>query len=209
MRKAGLVASESVDSYIGDRTDFSAGGGHRPLVWIAGSFPIHVENGDLAISHGYFTLSGSMEYNGHGSEKVGVLNSGYQAAIDSLNDTRVSVYPLSAIKNPTYFTHEQPMNGNNEIAMEAARQVNNGSEHTGVSGLPELAARTGGSLLTGGDATKFASALTDLRGHFDSYYLLTFTIQPARKRTWIDSSIKVSKPDIKITAANGFFSSHE
>jgi VWFA-related protein len=180
----------------------------KPLVWISGAFPIHVENSGLVISYSY--MGNSMEFNGHGSETAGVLNSAYQSAIDSLNNARVSVYPVPSVRNITGFNRPQEMNqttGNNEIAAAQARQSYNGAEYTGTGGLGELAAKTGGRVLTDSAETgTFTLKMADLRKHFDSYYILTFQTQPPRKATWIDNTIKVNKPDAEITAANGFFS---
>lgn len=178
----------------------------KPLVWIAGSFPIHVEDGSLVVSYQYINRNNSIEFNGKGSENEGVLNAAYQAAIDSLNEARISLYPL-AVGAPRGIDRPVPMDrstGNNEIAATAARQSYNGQEYMGGGGLGELAARTGGGMLA--SSMDFAAAVADLRKHFDSYYMLTLSTHPTRKRTWVDASVKVSKPDTKMTAANGFFS---
>lgn len=160
----------------------------KPLVWISDSFPIDVENGELTFRFDYRGSANSMD-NGHVSEPANVLTAAYQGAIDSLNNAHVSLYPVSLTRG-------------------RSGKAFSGDDYT-RDGLRQLASRTGGDLSLGSHEMDLASALGDIRQHFDSYYLLSFTIQSGRKRTWIDSSIKVSKPDAKITAASGFFSSHE
>ena len=116
---------------------------------------------------------------------LGTLNSSYQAAIDSLNGAHFSVYPLGLY----------PVQVNEYGYTE--------------DGIGEIAKRSGGSALktsSSEDLEHFASAIANLRQHFDSYYVLKFTVQPSHKRRWIDSSIKVNRPDAKAIAAKGFFS---
>ena len=159
----------------------------KALIWITGTFPVFVRDGDLAWIYGF----------DQNTMNLGTLNSSYQAAIDSLNGAHLSVYPL-----PVYSVHAYPLG----VDWHAAARAEHG--HT-EDGIGEIAKRSGGSALnTSGlsDLEHFASAIADLRQHFDSYYVLKFTVQPSHKRRWIDSSIKVNRPDAKAIAANGFFS---
>jgi hypothetical protein len=55
----------------------------------------------------------------------------------------------------------------------------------------------------------FASLISDIRHHFDSYYILAFTIQSKAKGSWIDSSVKSHKSDTNVVSGRGFFSSHD
>jgi VWFA-related protein len=159
----------------------------KALIWITGTFPVFVKDGDLA----WFTSFDQNQTN------LGTLNSAYQAAIDSLNGAHLSVYPLSL-----YPVHGYPLNVDWQVASQAEH------EHA-EDGVGEIAKRSGGSALNPSglsDLEHFASAIADLRQHFDSYYVLKFTFQPSHKRHWIDSSIKVNRPDAKAIAAKGFFS---
>jgi galactokinase len=132
-------------------------------------------------SFAFYVKDGDLNWTvGYGLEQnsnlMGTLNSAYQSAIDSLNDGHVSLYPFYV------WGHSE-------------------------DGLRELATRTGGSLLHYyTDSTDFPDVVSELCKHFDSYYMLTLKVQPAHKTTWIDSSIKINKPDTKVNAAKGFFS---
>ncbi len=160
------------------------------LVWISGSFPVYVEDGDLTYKFRGPMRPGSSWFNSRGSQRIGTLNSHYQAAIDALNAARISVYPMGVMP-----------------------------DEDSLDGLAELAKRTGGArlVLSGAlynDALEealqnFASTVADVGRNFDSYYVFTFRIQPGGRRTWIDSSLKLRNSDAKIVAASGFFSNHE
>jgi hypothetical protein len=142
----------------------------KPLVWITGYFPYYVKDGDLTDQQ---------------TDIMGTLNSTYQAAIDSLNAARVSVFPVHVTT------------GDDAVNQPWARD-----------GIADLATRTGysGKNLYSHSSDNFASVMADLRKHFDSYYMLTLTTQPTRKTNWIDNTVKVNKSDVEITAAKGFFS---
>jgi VWFA-related protein len=158
----------------------------KALIWITGTFPILVKDGDLV----WFTSFDQRMTN------LGTLNSSYQATMDSLNAAHLSVYPLSS-----YPVHGYPLNVDWQVAKQAEH------EHY-ADGVAEIAKRTGGSALnpSATDLEPFTSAIADIRQHFDSYYVLKFTVQPSHKHRWIDSSIKVNRPDAKAIAAKGFFS---
>jgi VWFA-related protein len=159
------------------------------LVLIGGEFPIYAKDGDIFYQFRY------ME-----SQMVATLKSAYQAAIDSLNDARVSVYPLP--RGISVDDHPASV-----LAGDSEREQDKRNEAVFTeTGLKELAKRTGGSLVLAPEPMDLASVIADLRKHFDSYYMLTFTVQPAHKQAWIDNSIKVNKPDTKINAMDGFFS---
>jgi VWFA-related protein len=142
----------------------------KPLVWITGYFPYYVKDGDLTDQQ---------------TDSMGTLNSTYQAAIDSLNAARVTVFPVHVTT------------GNDDVNQPWARD-----------GIAELAIWTGysGKNLHSHSPDNFVSVMADLRKYFDSYYILTLTTQPTRKTNWIDNTVKVSKSDAEITAARGFFS---
>lgn len=160
----------------------------KPLVWITGDFPVYVENGDLTTK---FDYRGQANTTVQSSSNVAILNSAYQAAVNSLNDARLSLYPV------------QPWESD---------------EYTRI-GLAEIAKKTGGALLGGRwgiefdtqtadqkGVNDFVSLMAGLREHFDSYYILRLAVQPERRLVWVDFSVKVTRPDTKATAANGFFS---
>lgn len=150
----------------------------KPLVWITGYFPYYVKDGDLT---------------DQASDSMGIFNSNYQEAVDSLNSARLSLYPVFV----------SPGSEDN-FAAGARDGITEFATQTGYSGL--LGKAYSGKPLLSYSADSFASVMADLRKQFDSYYLLTLTVQPARKTTWIDSSVKVNKADTKITVAKGFFS---
>jgi VWFA-related protein len=150
------------------------------LVWMSSKFPFYVKDGDLVWN---YTYSGDSGYYKQGENRIAALNSAYQVAIDSLNSAHMSVFPAPG-----------------------ATEDHGDAENT-KTGLEELARRTGGDLLPSArSAEDLASTVADLCRHFDSYYILTLKMQPAHKSTWIDNTVKVNKPDTKITAAKGFFS---
>ena len=100
--------------------------------------------------------------------------------MDTLNKSRVSVYPMRVL---------------------APSGAQFGQD---VGGFEGVAKSTGGTVLKHfRDANDFAVAMADLRKHVDSYYTLSFSTQP-QKRSWVSATIKVSRPDVKVVAPNGF-----
>ncbi|HYM79275.1 MAG TPA: VWA domain-containing protein [Candidatus Dormibacteraeota bacterium] len=105
----------------------------------------------------------------------------YQGTMEVLNKARVSVYPIQIL----------PPSG-------AWYGLD------GVMGFDGIAKSTGGRVLDRyRDANDFAASMADLRKHVDSYYALSFSTQP-QKRSWVSTTIKVSRPDTKVFAPNGF-----
>ncbi len=152
----------------------------KPLVWITGYFPYYVKDGDLTDQV---------------SDSMGPFNSNYQAAIDSLNVSRLSVYPVHVI---TWAGNGLP----NGLPTEGP------GPQDAWDGVPEFAAGTGsdGKHIFSHSSADFESVMAELCKHFDSYYILTLKTQPARKTTWIGGSVKVNKPDTQVMVAKGFFS---
>ncbi len=109
----------------------------------------------------------------------------YQGAVDSLNDSRLTAYPVFVA------------DAHNFNVQVLAKDT--------LDGLDELARRTGGRMLGVLDTIDFFSTIADVRKQFDSYYVLTFTLQPVRRDSWIDSNIKVNRPEAKVIAPRGFF----
>jgi VWFA-related protein len=181
----------------------------KALVWVSGSFPAHLAGGQLVVSYTVVNVLNSLpEFR---TEGLANLDPAFEAAIDSLNDARVSLYPL-AVESAIYYSKPNNLETTSVltgIGAAIAAQSSNGMQYRSGAGFRDLATGTGGSVLTVPDKTGLASAISDLQRHFDSYYLLRFTVQTPRKTTWVESSVKVDKPDTKTTAANGFFAVHE
>jgi len=105
--------------------------------------------------------------------------SSYQNAMDVLNKARVSVYPMGVPLPPaTGETQYLVLSG---IAMSTGGKV-----------LPHFT-----------DTNDFAASLADLRKHADSYYMIALSTLP-QKTSWVSATIKVSRPDLKVAAPNGF-----
>jgi hypothetical protein len=149
------------------------------LVWLTAYFPISVENGELSYE------SYSLPFGMTRPHVPPEMTPAYQAAIDALNEARISVYPAFAPDAHNYDIHR--------LAKDT------------LDGLSEVARRTGGTMLGVSDEIDIFSTIAGLRKHFDSYYMLTFTLQGARKNSWIDSTIKVNKEGMRATAQAGFF----
>jgi hypothetical protein len=109
----------------------------------------------------------------------------YQTAVDSLNDSRMSVFPVFVADARNYNVRV--------LAKDT------------LDGLGEIALRTGGSMIGILDEIDFQSQVGNLRTNFDSYYLLNFKLESAHKDSWIDDDIKVSRPGLKVVAMPGFF----
>jgi VWFA-related protein len=149
------------------------------LIWLTGYFPLSVANGEL--TYGNFSLPFGQTRSSIRPEMTGL----YQAAMDSLNDSRISVYPAFVV---------------DERNFDVQRNAKDS-----LDGLDGVARRTGGRMLGIFDTLDFPSTVSGLRKNFDSYYIFTFTLQSARKSSWIDSNIKLVKADAKVTGSSGFF----
>jgi VWFA-related protein len=152
------------------------------LIWLTGYFPLNVANGEL--TYGNYSLPFG-QTRPHVRPEMTIL---YQNAIDALNDSRISVYPAFVIDERNFDVQSMAKDS--------------------LDGLDGVARRTAGRMLGIFDTLDFPSTVTDLRKHFDSYYVFTFNLQSARKGSWIDSSIKVAKAEDKVAVLSGFFASH-
>lgn len=149
------------------------------LLWLTGYFPISVANHEL--TYGDYALP-----YGEARPKIrSEMTPLYQGAINSINDARISVYPTFVVDAMNYDVQQ--------LAKDT------------LDGLDELARRTGGKMLGIVDSIDFTSTVAELRKSFDSYYILTFLLQSVHKDSWIDSNIKVTKSEAKVTAPRGFF----
>jgi VWFA-related protein len=111
----------------------------------------------------------------------GELVATFQSAMDTLNKARVSVYPVQVLPPSGAWVRQEV-----------------------ITGFEGVARSTGGRVLTRyHDANDFAELLADLRKQVDSYYELSFSTQP-QKRSWVSATIKVSRPDAKVSAPKGF-----
>jgi hypothetical protein len=74
-----------------------------------------------------------------------------------------------------------------------------------VDGMGGIARATGGEVLGVLQNTNdFASSMEALRKKTDSYYMLSFSIQPPQKKSWTETKIQVNRPGTKVTAPKGF-----
>ena len=103
----------------------------------------------------------------------------------TLNQSRISVYPMRVLFPPS------------------PRQ--RFDERSNVDGIGGIARATGGEVLGVLQNTNdFASSMAALCKRIDSYYMLSFSIQPPQKKFWVETKIQVSRPKAKITAPKGF-----
>jgi VWFA-related protein len=149
------------------------------LIWLAGYFPINVANGELTYGN-YAMPYGRVRPKIHSE-----MTSLYQGAVDSLNDSRITLYPVFV---------PDAHNFNIEVLAKDT-----------LDGMEELARRTGGRMLGVLGRIDLVSTIGDVRKQFDSYYVVTFTLRSARKDSWIDSTIRVNKSEAKVIAPRGFF----
>jgi len=114
--------------------------------------------------------------------------------VESLNQARISLYPIVFEQWDAYTSGQAA--GDREIAITR-------------ESLDELARRTGGRLLgTFLKQEDLSNSLTDLRRHFDSYYVLNMAVEPSRKVRWVDAKVKVDTPEVKVAVPNGFFTTN-
>jgi VWFA-related protein len=105
----------------------------------------------------------------------------YQGTMGVLNKARVSIYPVQILP---------------PAGVGTTQDVRDAFEG--------IAKSTGGNVLARfHNDNDFADSLDYLRKHVNSYYELSFSVQP-QKRSWVSATIRVSRPDARITAPNGF-----
>ena len=144
--------------------------GRKALVWITGYFPLDVDSGDLRFNGVAVTAEPHLKD----------LLPAYQRAIDSLNQARVSVYPVQVDVNVPW-------------------------QRTKI-GLEDLSKRTGGYSLAPLDKDDLWSKLEALRKQFGSYYLLKADAGTRPKRlAWVSIKVRVSKNEASVVVPNGFF----
>jgi len=98
-----------------------------------------------------------------------------------LNQARVSVYPIQIVPPGSAGTPPDVLGAFEGIARSTGGNVLNSFHNT----------------------SDFADSLAHLRTHVNPYYELSFSVPP-QKRSWISTTIKVPRPDVKVTAPNGF-----
>jgi VWFA-related protein len=133
------------------------------LIWLTGYFPIDVANREL--TYGNY----SMPYRARPKIRPD-MTPVYQIAVNSLNDSRLSVFPV--------FVPDASIPDVRVYAKDT------------VDGLGELAQRTGGRMLGIMNEIDFFNTTAGLRKDFDSYYILSFSLHSAHKDSWIDDTIK-------------------
>jgi VWFA-related protein len=142
----------------------------KALVWITGYFPLDVDRGDLLFNGGAVSVEPGLKD----------LLPAYQGAIDSLNQARVSLFPVQVDVNVPW-------------------------QRTKI-GLEDLSKRTGGYSLAPLDDNDLWSTLEALRKHFGSYYLLQADARTRLKKvTWVSIKVGVSRNETSVIAPNGFF----
>jgi hypothetical protein len=153
------------------------------LVWLAGYFPFNISGKELA--YGNY----AMPY-GRARPKIKPdMTSLYQTAVNSLNDSRMSVFPVFVADARNYNVRV--------LAKDT------------LDGLSEIALRTGGSMTGILDEIDFQSQIGNLRKNFDSYYILNFKLESVHSGSWIDDDIKVNGPGLKVAAMPGFFAGND
>ncbi len=104
----------------------------------------------------------------------------YQSAMDTLNNNRVSVYPI-------------------QVAGRTVPPGMTGSE------FKETAKRTGGRFLGPlHDVKSFEASIAEERDRFGSFYILSFSVDPKQKKSWVKTDIKSTRRDLRVEAADGF-----
>lgn len=142
----------------------------KALVWIAGYFPLDVDSGELLFNGGAVSAEPDLKD----------LLPAYQRAIDSLNQARVSLFPIQVDVNVPW-------------------------QRTKI-GLEDLSKRTGGYSLAPLDSNDLWSTLEALRKQFGSYYLLQADAGTRPKRlTWVSIKVRVSRNETSVIVPNGFF----
>src|SRR5436189_3718468 len=118
------------------------------LIWLTGYFPFNISGKEL--SYGNY----AMPYGRRRPKIRPDMTPLYQSAVDSLNESRISVFPIFVPDAHNY-------------AIEVLAKDS-------LDGLTELALRTGGRMLGVQDEFDFSATLNDLCMKFDSYYIFNF-----------------------------------
>jgi VWFA-related protein len=180
----------TLQAFLGISWSLSGIPGKKSLIWATGGFPFTLDSPD--------TVPG------------GYLSALYERAMQALNDSNISIYPIDVRGLVNYLpdanatsagTGYDPRQG--EIAMQsvADRSWLHGST---TDSLKEFAAMTGGRAYfnTNDLSGSFKRAADDS----STYYLLGYYLDTHNNKPgWRNLKVKVQKPDADVRTRGGFF----
>jgi VWFA-related protein len=153
------------------------------LIWITGYFDTTVGPHELTVASGGYVPPGHVAFPSE-------VYSNYRTAMQSLNNSRISVYPLWV------------GDGGHWAVATDFRTSEKGLEIKNA--LEGVASQTGGRSLGNLDDVDLAASAEELRKHFESYYVLSLSVQPEKRQTWSPITVGVTRSDSKVAAPSGF-----
>ncbi|HET7205461.1 MAG TPA: VWA domain-containing protein [Terriglobales bacterium] len=144
-------------------------GGKKALVWVADGFPFRLDSPS--------SLPG------------GSLSMPYERALAELQDSYVSVYPVSSV----LFSQADSGNANKRSRLE----------HSSPEMLQRFAAMTGGRAYL--ESKNLASLSKELTGDNSSYYVLSYELNTRdNKPGWRQLAVKMTDPNLVASTRSGF-----
>ena len=156
--------------------------GRKALVWVTTASPVSATQDPAYWSTTTYqpgsTSDGSMR-----ADRP--LLPAYQAVVEKLNASHVSVYPF-------FFSQANPQNDQVLWASWV--------------GLKQLAESTGGVAYRLGQQTSLSAAVHSTISDFGPYYMLVVEAPAAKQLDWIPLHIKANRPGLTLRASPGFLS---
>jgi VWFA-related protein len=149
---------------------------------------------------------------GFGTSAVTQYSANEQHAVDTLNAAHISVYPFQSqdqsheADNSNTFDPLRPTANNTRDSVDT--RPGNSAPYlippraTGQAGdaLRQLAYSTGGVKLNNPPKITLTQAVANLRSDFGPYYMLTVSLENAKKTEWIPLKVKVTREGAKVRA---------
>jgi VWFA-related protein len=179
----------TLQGFLGIAWSLSGIPGRKSVIWATAGFPLDLSS--------------------HSTVPGGYLSVLYERAMQSLNDSNISIYPidvrglvnyLPAVNATSAGTGYNPRRGQEAMQAVADRSWLHSST---TDSLKEIAAMTGGRAFfnTNDLAGSFKRAADDS----SSYYLLGYYLDTHNSKPgWRSLKVKVQKPDVEVGARAGF-----
>lgn len=163
----------------------------KPLLWVTGYLPVYIDNGVVKGASAMAGCQGEAECGEarYANSVVRVSTPGWAGVLKALNESRISV-------STAY------INGNPGDITDCCVRL---WESPRAGGLENLAQSTGGKQISSTSLLSFPALVAQLREAAVPYYILTLKTSTLDNR-WVSCSIKAEKPNVKVEAPTGFFS---